>query len=166
MGAVDDLQIKSLDEKAHKLFMAYAQICQATDQAFANSATQDLKRKFHNRIVQTFDKKLLFQLKELYLHEYNDRRNLPCEELMMASHKKLKHVIQSVLSEEEVIELLTSGNENQSYAYMHSTDIMRMRIIDDFTQLNDVLDKLVETMKKQVLRIFISPEIGKYGFRV
>lgn len=164
MGAVDDLQIKSLSEKAHELFLAYTQICQATDQAFASSATQDLKRKFHNRIVQTYDKKLLFQLKELYLHEYNDRRNLPCEELMTASQEKLKHVIQSVLSEDEVIDLLTSGNENQSYAYMHSTDIMRMRIIDDFTQLNDVLDKLVETMKKEVLRIFISPEIGRLGF--
>lgn len=164
MGAVDDLQIKSLNEKAHDLFLAYAQICQATDQAFASSATQDLKRKFHNRIVQTFDKKLLFQLKELYLHEYNDRRNLPCEKLMTASQEKLKHVIQSVLTEEEVIDLLTSGNENQPYAYMHSTDIMRMRIIDDFTQLNDVLDKLVETMKEEVLRIFISPEIGRLGF--
>ncbi len=71
---------------------------------------------------------------------------------------------ESVLSEDEVIDLLTSGNENQSYAYMHSTDIMRMRIIDDFTQLNDVLDKLVEKMKKEVLRIFVSPEIGRLGF--
>ncbi|HRR78032.1 MAG TPA: hypothetical protein P5191_14685 [Ruminococcus sp.] len=88
----------------------------------------------------------------------------PCEELMNASQEKLKHVIQSVLSEDEVVDLLTSGNENQSYAYMHSTDIMRMRIIDDFTQLNDVLDMLVETMKKEVLQIFISPEIGRLGF--
>lgn len=164
MGDVDDLQIRSLDEKAHQIFSEYAQICQATDQAFASSASQDLKRKFHNEIVKTFDKKLLFQLKELYLHEYNDCRNLPCEELMTASQEKLKHVIQSVLKEEEVIDLLTSGNENQSYAYMHSTDIMRMRIIDDFTQLNDVLDKLVEKMKKKVLQIFISPEIGRLGF--
>lgn len=164
MGAVDDLQIDALREKAHKVFLAYSQICQATDQAFASSATQDIKRKFHSRIVQTFDKKLLFQLKELYLHEYNDRRNLPCEDLMTASQEKLKHVIQSVLSEDEVIDLLTSGNENQSYAYMHSTDIMRMRIIDDFTQLNDVLDKLVERMKKEVLNIFVSPEIGRLGF--
>ena len=98
------------------------------------------------------------------MHEYNDRRNLPCEELMNASQEKLKHVIQSVLSENDVMALLESGNENQYYAYMHSTDIMRMRIIDDFTQLNDVLDKLVETMKKEVLRIFISPEIGRLGF--
>lgn len=164
MGAVDDLQINALQDKAHDLFSAYTQICQATDQAFASSATQDLKRKFHNQIVHTYDKKLLFKLKELYLHEYNDRRTRPCEELMTASQEKLKHVIQSVLTEDEVIDLLTSGEENQSYAYMHSTDIMRMKIIDDFTQLNDILDKLVETMKKEVLQIFISPEIGRLGF--
>ena len=164
MSNVDDLLINELNEKAKDLFVAYDQICQATDKAFASSATQDLKRKFHNRIVQTFDKKLLFNLKELYLHDYNERRNHPCEELMKAAQVKLKHVIQSVLSEDEVIELLTSGNENQSYAYMHSTDIMRMKIIDDFTQLNDVLDKLVESMKKEVLSIFISPDMGRLGY--
>ena len=164
MGFVDDLQIKALQEKSHGVFLEYSKICQSTDQAFANSATQDLKRKFHSRIVQTYDKKLLFQLKELYLHEYNERRNQPCEEFMAASQEKLKHVIQSVLSIEEVIDLLESGIRNQSYAYMHSTDIMRMRIIDDFTQLNDVLDYLVETMKKEVLSIFVSADSGRLGF--
>ena len=164
MGFVDDLQIKALQEKLHGIFLEYSKICQSTDQAFANSATQDLKRKFHSRIVQTYDKKLLFQLKELYLHEYNERRNHPCEEFMAASQEKLKHVIQSVLSIEEVIDLLESGIRNQSYAYMHSTDIMRMRIIDDFTQLNDVLDYLVETMKKEVLSIFVSADSGRLGF--
>lgn len=166
MGIVDDLQIKSLNDKAHKLFLAYAQVCQATDQAFASSATQDLRRKFHNRIIQTFDRKLLYGLKKLYLDKYVKPKKLehPCEELMMASQEKLNNVIKSVLTEEEVIDLLKSGNENQSYAYMHSTDIMRMRIIDDFTKLNDVLDELVETMKKEVLQIFISPEFGRLGF--
>lgn len=164
MWFVDDLQIKALQEKLHGVFLEYSKICQSTDQAFANSATQDLKRKFHNRIVQTYDKKLLFRLKELYLHEYNERRNHPCEEFMAASQEKLKHVIQSVLSKEEVIDLLESGIRNQSYAYMHSTDIMRMRIIDDFTQLDDVLDNLVETMKKEVLSIFVSADSGRLGF--
>ncbi|MDE6677788.1 MAG: hypothetical protein K2K02_01990, partial [Ruminococcus sp.] len=118
----------------------------------------------HNEIIQTYDRKLLFQLRELYLHDYNERRNLPCEELVIATQEKLKHIIKSVLTEEEVIDLLTSGNENQSYAYMHSTDIMRMKIIDDFTQLNEVLDELVENMKKEVLQIFTAPEIGRLGY--
>lgn len=164
MGAVDDLQISDLKEKIHKLFLAYSQICQATDQAFASAATQNLKRKFHNRIIQTYDKKLLFKLRELYLHKYNYRRANDCEELKTAADDKLKNVLKSVLTEDEVIDLLTSGNENQSYAYMHSTDIMRMKIIDDFTQLNDVLDKLVESMKKEVLEIFVSHEIGRLGY--
>ncbi|MDE6677754.1 MAG: hypothetical protein K2K02_01820, partial [Ruminococcus sp.] len=40
MGTVDDLQIDTINNKACELFLAYTQICQATDQAFASSATQ------------------------------------------------------------------------------------------------------------------------------
>lgn len=164
IGVVDNFQIETLNKKGKELFSAYAHICQITDQAFISSATQDLKRKFHDRILQTYNKKLLFWLRDLYLHKYNELRNKPCEELMEATKGKLKHVIQSVLTEEEVLDLLSNGGENQINAYEHSTHIMRMRIIDDFTQLNSVLDSLVENMKKDVINIFIDSEIGRLGY--
>lgn len=160
---VDKLLIDKLNDLGRKLFSSYTQICQATDRAFASSANEDLKRRFYKRINPTVKKGLLNELRLLYLHDYNERRQMPCEELITAAEEKLKNIIKSVPSEDKVIEMLNYGDTNQSNAYEACTNLMRMSIIDDFTGLNSILEQLVENMKKKVLHVFADEDKGRLG---
>ncbi len=159
----DKLLLDKLNTKGEHLFQMYSQICQATDRAFASSANEDLKRKFYRKINPTIKKGLLNELRKLYLDDYNNLRHMPCEELMNAASGKFKNIIKSVPTKEMVMDLLSYGDANQFNAYEACTNIMRMQIIDDFTELNNVLYTIVERMKKQVLHIFTDDDKGKLG---
>lgn len=160
---VDNLLIENLNATGEQLFEMYSQICQNTDRAFARSADEDLRRKFYRRINPTIKKGLLNELRKIYLDDYNNLRQTPCEELMSAASGKFKNIIKSVPTKEAIVELLSYGDANQFNAYEACTNIMRMQIIDDFIELNNVLKKLVERMKQQVLHIFTDADKGKLG---
>ena len=160
---VDNLLVDKLNETGEKLFQMYSQICQATDRAFASSANEDLKRKFYRKINPTIKKGLLNELRKLYLDDYNNLRHMPCEELMSAASGKFKNIIKAVPTKEMVMDLLSYGDANQFNVFEACTNIMRMQIIDDFTELNNVLYDIVERMKKKVLHIFTDEDKGRLG---
>ena len=160
---VDMFLVDRLNQTGERLYQMYSQICQETDRAFASSANEDLKRKFYRKINPTIKKGLLNELRKLYLEDYNNLRQMPCEELMDAASGKFKNIIKSVPTKETVMDLLSYGDANQFNAYEACTNIMRMQIIDDFTELNNVLNKIVERMKDQVLHIFTDFDKGKLG---
>ena len=159
----DERLIDNLNAIGERLYAAYNRICQATDQAFASSANASLKRKFARRIENTFRVKLLGNLRQLYMTKYRELRSQPCGPLLDASKEQLRNVIRSVPSKEEILEMLRHGDINQTNAYEMCTDRMRMRIIDDFTSLNLVLERVIEEMKREVLRIFTDDDMGKLG---
>ena len=82
---------------------------------------------------------------------------------MDAVEVKLNNILNCVPSKEQIIEFTEYGDANQVNVYESCTNLMRLSIIDDFTQLNDVLEKLVEEMKMQVLHIFADDEYGRLG---
>lgn len=160
---VDKHLIEKINRLGEQLFNAFKGICTASDCALANSANDDIKRRFFKRINSTIKKGVLGQLRTLYLNEYEPRRDIPCEELMEAVEVKLNNVLNCVPSKEQIIEFIEYGDANQVNVYESCTNLMRLSIIDDFTQLNDVLEKLVEEMKMQVLNIFTDDEYGRLG---
>ncbi|MBS4924721.1 MAG: hypothetical protein KHZ92_02040 [Ruminococcus bicirculans] len=160
---VDKHLIEKLNRLGEQLFEAFKGICTASDCALANSANDDIKRRFFKRINSTIKKGVLGQLRTLYLTEYEPRRDIPCEELMDAVEVKLNNILNCVPSKEQIIEFTEYGDANQVNVYESCTNLMRLSIIDDFTQLNDVLEKLVEEMKMQVLHIFADDEYGRLG---
>lgn len=160
---VDNILIDKLNRLGEQLYEAYRTICQATDKALAKSASTDIKRKFKRRIRKTVRKDVLGSLRNLYLDEYDKNRDIPCEELMQEVEKKLNNILNCVPSREDIISLAENGDTSQSTVYESCTDIMRLSIIDDFTQLDVVLEKLVEEMKRKVLTIFVDDSYGRLG---
>lgn len=83
---------------------------------------------------------------------------------MKASEEKLKNILKSIPSREEIREFLNYGDVNQTNAYELCTNVMRIKIIDGFIELNSVLEKIVEDMKMQVLYIFTDEDKGRLKF--
>lgn len=151
---VDQRLIDKLNALGDELRQAYNEICLLTEKAFVNSANEDMKRFFHNDIEDTFND-MLNELRGLYIHKYNELRQVPCEELQRECEQKLKNILTSVPTQDDVKSLLNRGTINQHDAYKKEADTLRMRIIDDFISLNSVLSNIVENMKKEVIGILV-----------
>lgn len=159
--AVDKMLIEKLNKLGEDSYSAYHQICNGTEKALANSASEDMKRQFYSKIGKT-NAALLNKLRDLFLIKYNELRNQPCVEFEEASNKKLKNITTKCIpSKTEIIEMLCNGNKNQLNVYEDSTNIMRIKIIDDFNELNNVLNNVIENMKKEVLHILSDSDSGE-----
>lgn len=149
---VDQRLIDKLNDIGAHLREAYNEICLQTEKAFVNSANEDMKRYFNDDIENTYNT-MLDKLRDCYIHKYNDLRQSPCMPLQNECQQKLKNILISVPSKEYIINLLNRGTINQHDAYKIGTEILRMKIIDDFTSLNIILSKIIEDMKKEVIGI-------------
>ena len=160
--SVDKMLIDKLNKFADNLYFAYHQICNGAEKALASSASEDIKRHFEDKIDDTIDN-LLDKLRDLFNIEYKQIRNQPCEDFEEASTEKLKLIMRSIPSEEEIKKMLDKGRKNQINVYENCTNIMRIKIIDDFNELNNVLNNIIEKMKKKVIHILADQNIGGLG---
>lgn len=152
---VDQRLIDKLNVVGDHLRQAYNEICLQTEKAFVSSANEDMKRYFNDDIQDTYNR-MLNKLRELYIDTYNKLRQSPCILLENECQKKLKNVLISVPTEEYIRNLLDRGTINQHDAYKIGTEILRMKIIDDFTSLNIILSAIVENMKREVIDILVN----------
>lgn len=166
INVVDNLLIQRLNTFGERLFDEYQKICNGIDKVLVGSANEDAKRAFWSDIKGTFQVKLLNSLRDLYLNKYRALCDKPCEELQAVSKEKLKNIFKFVPSKEEVIEMLNNGTINQHNGIENCTDIMRIKIIDDFMELDGVLNNIVMNMKKEVLNILADEDKGRLGYIV
>ena len=159
---VDKMLIEKLNKFADDLYFAYHQICNSAEKALASSASEDMKHKFNHKIKTTYQMNLLDKLKDIF-KRYAELRTQPCEDFEKASTGKLKNITLNVPKKDIVIESLAYA-EDQVSAYKNWLNIMRKNIIDDFNELNNVFDAMVESMKKEVLHIFTDEDKGRLGF--
>lgn len=160
---VDHLLLQTLNTLGEELYAKYEKLCIAIDKVFAHSANEDIKRELASEINATIQTNLLNNLRNLYLQKYNQLRRQPCEKLQIASKQKLKKIFKMIPSKEEMLSLLNQGEINQHNAIEKCTDLIRIKIIDNFTELDDVLTEIVNTMKYEVLSILADKENGKLG---
>lgn len=150
---VDQRLIDKLNELGVELRQAYNEICIQTEKAFVKSANEDMKRHFHTTIQSTYNH-MLDKLRELYIHKYNVLRSQPCTELEKECQQKLKNILTSVPNVNEIKDLLNMGSMKPLDVYDTGTNILRMKIINDFTNLNTVLSVIIEGMKLEILDVF------------
>ena len=156
----DKRLLKDLDELGENLYLAYRAICSQTKNAFVKSVDNDLKREFEPEIIHIV-KKMQDELRDLFYGKYNDQRKLPNKDLEDACAQKLRNILLCVPKQEEILSKLKEGDQDQHSVYKWATNVVRLRIITDFTTLNDVLAQIVEKMKREVLDIFCNT--GRLG---
>ena len=105
---------------------------------------------------------MLERVRKIFL-ELNEKRNKPSEEFQEECDKKLKNILKLVPSQEEVIELLEKGSINQIEVYAKCTNKIRISIIDDFMELDDILNQLVEQFKQSIVDALTDDDKGKLG---
>lgn len=161
---VDKIIIEKVNSKGESFCQEYAKLKQAIEKILINEKVEDIKRKLDREIDKTINVKMLNEVRELYLKEYKEKRNLACEELEREAEIKLKNIIKSVPKTEEIRELLNNGQFNQHDVMMKCQNIMRIKIIDDFRKLDIVLEKLVCDMKKKIIHILVNEDKGRLGY--
>ena len=163
IGAVDEFLINRINELGQTLRAEYAAIASAFDKVFVGAANDDVKRALRSEIKTTSEINVLGGLRKLCLEKYFPLRDKSCEEWARASKEKLKTVFTSIPTKEKIVEMLDNGTINQVNAGEICTDMMRIEIINAFTDLNYTLDKLISDFKSEVLSILIDDDKGRLG---
>ena len=158
---VDGFIVKGLNDLAEDLIRKYKNIVSSLSEVFIDSASEDIKQEMGPEIRETLDI-MLERVRKIFL-ELNEKRNKPSEEFQEECDKKLKNILKLVPSQEEVIELLEKGSINQIEVYAKCTNKIRISIIDDFMELDDILNQLVEQFKQSIVDALTDDDKGKLG---
>ena len=158
---VDGFIVKGLNDLAEDLIRKYKNIVSSLSEVFIDSASEDIKQEMGPEIRETLDI-MLERVRKIFL-ELNEKRNKPSEEFQEECDKKLKNILKLVPSQEEVIELLKKGSINQIEVYAKCTNKIRISIIDDFMELDDILNQLVEQFKQSIVDALTDDDKGKLG---
>lgn len=160
---MDEVLLRKAEVTLQKLYQEYHLLAGKIGDTFKASVDEDAKREFEGEIRNIISK-MTNEIRKLYVEEpYGKSRNQVCKELKTATEEKLKNILRSVPSKDEVMELLNNGTINQHNAYEILTDQMRIAIINDFLGLNSTLHGLVEKMKKDILHRLADDQYGKLG---
>lgn len=162
IGDVDALLIRRLNEHGEKLFGKYRAIADALDKILVGAANEDIKRKLHPNIEKTYRKKILNSVRELYI-AYKEIREQPCEQWEEAYEPALRYIFQSVPNKKTVVDWLTDGTINHFNAMELGTNLMRIRIINRFMELDIALEDLVCQTKLEIVRILTEDDKGRLG---
>lgn len=86
------------------------------------------------------------------IYKYAEKRDDTCTMLAGAATEKLKNILLSVPSKEEILSQIEShGMDDRVTVLLNYGNTLRMSIINDFLDLNPVLHKLVMEMKREVV---------------
>ena len=162
IGDVDALLIRRLNEQGEKLFGEYRAIADALDKILVGAANEDIKRKFAKDIKKAYDVQILGSLLNLS-RRYKEIREKPCDPWEEASEPSLRYIFQAVPAKDTITDFLTYGSKNQFDALKHGMDLMRIRIINRFMELDTALEGLVRESKIEILQNLTDDDKGRLG---
>lgn len=137
LGETDELLIERLNSDLKATSLAFIKIGSGLDKAFGASLNPDERRHFSARIQDTIAK-MTNSLRNLYI-ELDNQKNTPREELQDIAAEKLKRTLLSAPTDEKILEKLNDGTITQHTALEHFTDEMRLKIINEFLELDTTL---------------------------
>lgn len=162
----DEYMIEIASNQINLLYQEYHAIAEKVGQAFSASIDQDTHREFDVEIQETY-KKMTNNIRELYVSEpYGILRNQPCDELKSAVEQKLRNILTLIPDKDDVLKDLNDGSINQHNAYENLTDKIRLSVINDFLELNEVLHGLVLQMKKRITHCLADENQGRLKFLI
>ena len=162
---MDNFLLENCKEALNNLYYEYHTIAKKMNQACFAEVDKDIKREFQSK-NQIIIEKMTNKIRDMYLENgiYGRLRNIPCDNLKLAATKKLKNIIINIPSEDEILTCLQNGTIHQHNAYEYFTNKMRLKIIDDFLELNNTLNDMVSDMKREIVKCLSDENIGKLGY--
>lgn len=160
---VDEFLIGRLNAAGEKLYDEYRAIADALDKILVVAASDDIKRSFHGDIEITYRTKVLNALRTLYKDKYYAVRENSCPEWTAATKLSLKYIFKTIPTKDEIIALLNDGTINPHNAVEFCTDLMRIRIINRFMELDGALADLVHETKAEAVHILADDDKGRLG---
>ena len=155
----DRLLIDRVNEKLAKTAASFETISKNLNKTIAGNLNQDERRHFNSEIQETI-RVMTDKLRDLYI-SLDKNKNAPAPRLEEICAEKLKNVLLSVPSREQILGSLNDGTVNQHNVLEFYTDFLRLKIIDDFLNMDAVLDELVRQAKMAIIKILADSQTGK-----
>lgn len=158
---IDALLLRRANEQIAGLEAAYKSMYNKLEKTKVMALGENIYH-FDENYIKPLWRKVTNALRDL-TYKYDQRRREPCALLEDAAALKLKNILLSIPSKEEIMLRLEDGTINQHNALEEYSNKLRMGIIDDFLGLNPVLHDLVTEMKKEVVYLLADDRDASHG---
>lgn len=156
---VDKFIVNKFNCIAIDLENEYKNVTSVLNDVFLDSVDEDIKKEMLEVVNGTIDQ-MLDSMRNIFL-DLDKKRTIPCDRFKEASEKKLKEVLDFVPNKTQILDLLKKGSSNHIDVYQECTNIIRMRIIDSFLELDKILKGIVDDMKQSVIDVLVDETKGK-----
>ncbi len=163
INKIDEIYSEYANTLAENLYQIYSEICDKLDNIGANGNAEDFAKHHRTEIRTTFRNKVATAIRdELIFEKYGNRITEECIPMREKMEQILQGLFNTIPSKEEIVSMLESGGR-QIEVVVECLDMMRIRIIDNFLSVDDVLLEETDKMKNDVVHILTDEEHGKLG---
>lgn len=162
LDEIDQMVINRTNENLAGIENAYRKISDGIKFATLASINEDERREFRNEIIGMnggIVGRMTKALQRLFFR-YEEEKDKDCESLKREAGIKLKNILRAAPTEDQILEMLQNGNQNQHEIMIILADMLRLQIVNDFLSLNEPLDELVLGMKREVVHCLADPSLG------
>lgn len=159
LDEIDQMIFDRVNKMLSDTEQAYQVISKSIERAEVASISDNLRREFRPKIQERYDL-ILSTMRSLFL-EYSKKANQDCALLKQEAEVKLKNILRSLPSKEEIEDVLRKkGGMTPGECLNYFTDKLRLQIINDFLGLNVPLHQLVRDMKREALHCWADEDTG------
>ena len=161
LDEIDQMIIDRTSKLLANLEQTYRKISSSMKRAAVASISEDVRREFSGEITNKrtgIRGRLFGSLQELFV-QYEKRKDDNCEPLMQEADIKLKNILRILPGTEEILKLLKNGMYPVE-VLIYFADMIRLKIVNDFLGLNELLDELVLKMKREAVHRLADTNIG------
>lgn len=161
IDGIDEIYLNQAAKLMETLYQAYNSVCDKLVESKIGGMKTGFE-KYKKQQIKELIKVHLQNSIRIRCYEYQAKANEKYTPMNDELESVLKKISAAVPSKEEIIDIINHNN-GTAEIYMHTTDTLRLRIIDAVLELDKPLSIGTDAVKNDIIQILTDPSYGQLG---
>ena len=161
IDGIDEIYLNQAAKLMETLYQAYNAVCDKLVESRIGGMKTGFEKYKKQQIKELIKVKLQNSIR-IRCYEYQAKANEKYTPMNDELESVLKKISAAVPSKEEIIDIINHNN-GTAETYMHTTDTLRLRIIDAVLELDKPLSIGTDAVKNDIIQILTDPSYGQLG---
>ena len=161
IDGIDEIYLNQAAKLMETLYKEYNSVCDKLVESRIGGMKTGFEKYKKQQIKELIKVKLQNSIR-IRCYEYKAKVNEKYTPMNDELESVLKKISTAVPSKEEIIDIINHNN-GTAETYMHTTDTLRLRIIDAVLELDKPLSIGTDAVKNDIIQILTDPSYGQLG---
>lgn len=161
IDGIDEIYLNQAAKLMETLYKEYNSVCDKLVESRIGGMKTGFEKYKKQQIKELIKVKLQNSIR-IRCYEYKAKVNEKYTPMNDELESVLKKISAAVPSKEEIIDIINHNN-GTAETYMHTTDTLRLRIIDAVLELDKPLSIGTDAVKNDIIQILTDPSYGQLG---